>query len=76
MGTDGTPGRTRYGYGHRLRRSSLQLLTRRAVQLPFLLKYHTEQLSQYSDGDAWPVILDEFVEWCTSDKHNSKPGES
>lgn len=47
-----------------------------AQMLPFLLKYHTEQLSQYSDGDAWPVILDEFVEWCTSDKHNSKPGES
>ena len=47
-----------------------------AVQLPFLLKYQTEPLSRYSDGDAWPVILDEFVEWHNANTLKSKPPQN
>lgn len=47
-----------------------------AQMLPFLLKYQTEPLSRYSDGDAWPVILDEFVEWHNANTLTSKPPQN
>ena len=31
-------------------------------QLAFMEKYETESLTTFSDQDAWPVLLDEFVD--------------